>query len=92
MNFASVTFLDVFFWFVNCTIYFCNILGVGNDSFEGFSTGIHKKGKSNLYLRLLANFSDLEMVEIWSVNYIYQVCKLNLFFGHLQNFGQYSYQ
>ena len=31
------------------------------------------------------------MLQFWSVNYIYQVCKLHIYFEHVQNFGQYLY-
>ena len=30
----------------------------------------------------------MEMLSLWSVNYICQVCKLYFFFGHVRNFGQ----
>ena len=29
------------------------------------------------------------MLQLWSVNYICQICKLHIYFGHVQNFGQY---
>ena len=31
------------------------------------------------------------MLQFWSVNYIYQICKLHIYFGHVRNFGQYLY-
>ena len=31
------------------------------------------------------------MLQFWSVNYICQVCKLQIYFGHVQYFGQYLY-
>ena len=44
-----------------------------------------------LKFTLLAIFPDLEMLKFWTVNYIYQVCKLYFYFGHVRNFGQYLY-
>ena len=42
---------------------------------------------SILSLLLLGIFPLLEMLQLWSVNYICQVCKLYFYFGHAQNFG-----
>ena len=41
-----------------------------------FNFGTHKRRKFNHCLLCLAISSDLEMTQIWSVSYIYQVCKV----------------
>ena len=39
----------------------------------------------------LAIFRDLEMLQFWCVNYIWQVCKLQIYLGYIWKFGQYLY-
>ena len=54
-----------------------------------FSIGIHRNCKTKL---LLAICPDLEITQIWSVDYICQICKLNSYFGDVRNFKQYLYR
>ena len=67
----------------------CFILGFFGFSFLDFS--VFKNPKSNHHRLFLAIFLDLEMLPFWSINYKGQVCKLYLYFGHVQNFGQCLY-
>ena len=86
-----VSFLVVFFWSVNCTKQVCissYVLNMGNSLFEGFQYLVFL---SILSLLFLAIFPVLEMLKFWFVNYIRQVCKLYLYFGHVRNFGQNLY-
>ena len=46
-----------------------------------FTTGIYKKRKSIYHLLVLVIFSDLDIIQFWSVNYMCQVCKLYNLFG-----------
>ena len=48
-----------------------------------FNFGTHKRRKFNHCLLCLAISSDLEMTQIWSVSYIYQVCKVHFVFWTL---------
>ena len=52
---------------------------------------VHKNRKFNYHLLFLAIFPDLEKLQFWSVNYIWQFCKLYYYFGHVQSYGQYLY-
>ena len=92
----SVTFLVVLFWSVNWTNDVCmssHILDMDNVLFEGFQYLVFQvlAFLSILILPFVAIFTDLEMLQLWSVNYRCQVCKLHIYFGHVQNFGQYLY-
>ena len=69
---------------------------MGKIVFEGFWHLVFQllaftNPKSNHHLLFLAIFPDMEIWQIWSVNYICQVCKLYFYFGHVQHFGQYLY-
>ena len=50
-----------------------------------------KNPKSNHHLLFLAIFSDPQMLQFLSVNYIYQIWKLYFYFEHVRNFEQYLY-
>ena len=91
-----ITFLAVFFWSVNCTNQVCmssHILDMGKVLFGSLQCLVFQvlAFLSVLSLLFVAIFTDLEMLQFWSVNYIYQVCKLRVYFEHVQNFGQYLY-
>ena len=49
---------------------------------------IDKNCKSIHHLLFLRVFPDLEMIQFWTVNYAYQVCKLYFYFRHVPNFVQ----
>ena len=89
-----VTFLAVFFWSVNCTNQVCmssHIFDMDNVLFGSLQYLVFQvlAFLSILSLLFVAVFTDLEMIQFWSINYICQVCKLHIYFGHVQNFGQY---
>ena len=52
---------------------------------------VYKNHKFSHHLFFLAIFPDLEMLQFWSVNYIFQAYKLYFYFGHVRNFGQHLY-
>ena len=52
---------------------------------------VYNNLKSNHRLLFLAIFPDLEILQFWSENYTFQVCKLYFCLGHVQNFGHYLY-
>ena len=72
-----VTFLAVFFWYVNCTNLVCI-----SSYFEHRQCFIW--GFLIFSFLVFTNFS-------WSGNISVLVCKLYFYFGHIQNFGQYLY-
>ena len=85
-----VTFLPVFFWSANSASQVCMsshgkcfIWEFVVFNFLGFS--VFK------YLKFVAIFPDLEMLPFWFVNQMCQVCKLHIYFGYVQTFGQYLY-
>ena len=85
-----VTFLPVFFWSANSASQVCMsshgkcfIWEFVVFNFLGFS--VFK------YLKFVAIFPDLEMLPFWFVNQMCQVCKLHIYFGHVQTFEQYLY-
>ena len=43
---------------------------------RNFTIGIYKKRKSNYHLLVLVTFPDLDIIQFWSVNYMYQISKL----------------
>ena len=55
-------------------------------SFLDFS--VYKNLQSD-HILFLAIFPDVEMLRLWSVNYICQVCILYFYSGIVQNVGQY---
>ena len=52
-----------------------------------FNIGTHKRRKFNPYLLFLAISPDLEMTQIWSVSYIYQVCKVLCILDFTESLG-----
>ena len=78
-----------FFWSVHIgehiwVTYFVHVVFI----FQEFTNDI--KNSSTAIKRMILLLSpDLEMMQIWSVNYTCQVCKLNMFFGHVPYYGQY---
>ena len=56
--------------------------------FQEFTNDI-KNSSIAIKRMILLLFSHREMMQIWSVNYTCQVCKLNMFFGNAPYYGQY---
>ena len=91
-------FFSCFFSSVNFTNQVSissHILNKGNGFIWGFLV-FSLVFLSILSLLFLATFPDMEMLQFWSVNYIYQACKsyfyiLLYFCFYVRNFGQYLY-
>ena len=69
-------FSDAFFWPIVFTCQVCISYHILEVLLKVFSIGIYKK--SNHYLLLLAIFHNLELTQLWSVNYFSLVYKSKL--------------
>ena len=73
-----------FFWCVNSANWGTYFVQVQFLYFKRLVMTFIKNSSIAMKRMILLLFSDLEMMQIWSVIYTCQVCKLNIFFGHVQ--------
>ena len=86
VTFLAVFFLYIITYFQQGTFFIC-----GFWVFRILVYSIQKNPNFNCHLIFPAIFLDLEKLQLWYQNYIFQICNLYFYFRHVGNFWEFLY-